>query len=720
MHSLYSLSNGDDYITSEQLQRHMLSIARSEILRPAQNIGSDHDEASYNGELTNDCGDSDDEIDWLNRVDQNNEKLTEDHLISAAVNYSHGQLPVVSRILCLNDPNLKALDHIPIMQRSVLHPLLALKIVYYRIITYLGQQPFLAHVLPKSDIQLLFLMFLYTFVSFENIWLFVPIVLYYVTFIAMVVTTFQMLHSKHEFLDFRVWSALFISYSGGTLYSDEAEFQFIRNNLKPYGNFFLALLINLMVYPLVTQRILQSELTIVAFCLTFMTLVTFLPKKRNNKTPLDTIVLFSFAVNVIAKYPYETDSVVTQGWRFLDLKIPTFASYVVGNGVEFCMNFRLLFYIFIPVLFLQLAARENWRGIYKVLIPHCVTLSWLQIIIICSEGATMFGLLRGTLALVGVVLFLPLVGLATIILPAVALTKWLTNNLTYNIVLFFSFLSSGLFICRLIAKSSYKKYVSFIQLIFSIFAVITAIYVFHDINTSNNFQIQNTAPISWDIFQKICHQQAWGDKNMAYAQKKCIDLANARVAWEGYVNEIKLQSVSNSLMNFFNKFPESVRQYFYCMYGDEIKLDCMNMPGLARSDCIAFYNVLKSEQKCTLEKHNTYTFDVSVRMISGIWSKSADIKLILNDYFKNFTFSLKPNDHIWFKGVLHYEDNLIGGVAAHVKVDEIGCLACHNLSLTQVNLNQQTKFKVEDIISYLYQGLKCVLNFLFNPVVIFK
>lgn len=113
-------------------------------------------------------------------------------------------------------------------------------------------------------------------------------------------------------------------------------------------------------------------------------------------------------LHILAKYPYETDSVVGVGWRFLDLQIPTFASYVVGtytpltsilyrynliklifvtgHGVEFCLNFRAFFYLIIPAVLLKMAARHNWRGIYTDLIPHCVTLSWWQLTLIYAQG----------------------------------------------------------------------------------------------------------------------------------------------------------------------------------------------------------------------------------------------------------------------------------------------------------------------------------------------
>lgn len=46
-----------------------------------------------------------------------------------------------------------------------------------------------------------------------------------------------------------------------------------------------------------------------------------------------------------------------------------------------------------------------------------------KVAVFCCQGATLYGLLRSTLALVGLVLFLPLAGIATTILPIVAILK---------------------------------------------------------------------------------------------------------------------------------------------------------------------------------------------------------------------------------------------------------------------------------------------------------
>lgn len=367
-------------------------------------------------------------IEYGDVLDNQGEKITEAALVSAATSYARGLLPIVSHaISTLERPELR-LDAIPLLQRPFVHPFESLKRLYVWIIERLGKRNFpMGKLIFASNVPTLLLLLVYSMLGTENLVLFVPMGLYYFSFLVMVIATFQMLQSKRELSEFRAWSGLFLSYSGGNLNAQEAEYQFCRNNLKPYGHFFLALLVNLMVYPIIAhQWTPQSELAIIAFALTLSTLCHF-AWKDSSRLP-DLLALLSFGVHVLAKYPYETDIVVAQTWRFLDIRVPTFASYVVGNGIEFCLNFRAVFYLLIPAVFAKMAARDNWRGTYKTLIPHCVTLSWWQIAILSSQGATWYGLIRGALALVGMVLFIPIASLASIVLPIIAATKYLAES----------------------------------------------------------------------------------------------------------------------------------------------------------------------------------------------------------------------------------------------------------------------------------------------------
>lgn len=717
-----SLSNGGEYITSEQLQKKMLEIDKDQENRLRQSVrnGDCVTNQQYNGELMNHItdDDSDEEVDWSQRSEKSDgsEKLTEDHLVEAAVHYSHGRLPLVNRVLSLTYPNLHALDHIPYVHRSILHPLLWLSIIYYKLIRFLGAASLNFLNIFNSDFQIVYLMFIYTLVSTENMLFLIPIIIYCGTIIVMVVTTFKMLQTKREFFDFRVWSGLFLTYSGGSLNGEQAEYQYIKNNMKPYGHYFLALLANFFVYPIIAEvNIPQSELTILAFCATFMTLFGFMYKRRSKTVP-DFWILLSFCVNVLAKYPYEADTVVTQGWRYLDLKIPTLASYIIGNGIEFCINFKSLLYACIPLIFCKIAYRENWRGIYKYLIPHCVTLSWFQVVVISSQGATMYGLIRGTLALVGVVMFLPLMGLTTILLPAAALSKWLmTNDHLYTACLFLLFVVMGVSICFIIARSRFSSYTSQAQVVLAIIALYFFIdNAIHE-NASYAIEKQLQKTISYEGYQKFCHEHAWTQSNLATAQIRCAKLEGVQVTWEGYVHQVRIKSRRNTYKYVIDKLPEGIRQYMTCYFGDEIVPDCDDKS----EDCLLFYDIVQAMNGgCHLDRHDVYAFEIIVKMHSGIWGKGADVHLTADAVgLKKFALKLRQDDQIWFKGSLVRS----GDRRVHVKVTELGCTTCQDDTLLIARMrDDETAMDYDKILACMAAGLRTVLNCIFYPIFVFK
>lgn len=347
--------------------------------------------------------------------------LTVDNLVSAAVDYCQGELPLVSYELTLTDPSVKALDHVPLLHQAFLHPIVFIQVLYLKLLYYFASFTF-----RLSNIELSLLLIAYLSVNTESLYHLVPLVLYYVSFVAMVICTFKMLHAKKQFIDFRKWSGLFLRYSDGNLQPDESENLFVRNNLGPFLQFFFALFINLFLYPFIaTQWVPFSEFSVLSFFLMFLTLFSF---ATNGQPYPDILALVSFAINVLAKYPYEKDTVVHQGWRFLDLHISNYPSYILGNSIEFCLNARVFFSLIIPLILLSMARRSDWQGFFRLALPHCVTLSWLKMFIMCSHGCTTYGLIRGTLALVCSFLFLPLIGVATVTLPLFAFLQYLTMS----------------------------------------------------------------------------------------------------------------------------------------------------------------------------------------------------------------------------------------------------------------------------------------------------
>ncbi|KAL7306085.1 hypothetical protein TKK_0001539 [Trichogramma kaykai] len=749
-----SLANGEEFITTEQLQRCIRKIvfptnddnsqksryingknhlqhSLTEDSSCEQDTPSDEDSSPI---VPHENKDKIEEIapDWS--VNQG-EKISENVLVSAAASYARGDLPIVSRALCLTEPSQIQLDTVPLLQRPFVHPLASLRRLYVWLLESLGRKTLpLRKFFFTTHVHVLLLILFHAILGTESLVLFIPLALYYLSFIVMVLATFQVLQTKRELSELRVWSRLFLSYSGGSLNPQEAEYQFCKNNLKPYAHFFFALLLNLMLYPVIaTQWTPQSEFCVISSCLTLITLINF-AWRDNNSRYLDFLALFSFCINVLAKYPYEMDLVVAQTWRFLDIKVPTFASYVVGNGIEFCLNFRVVFYLIIPAIFLKMATREKGRGIYKSLIPHCVTLSWWQMAVLSSHSATWYGLIRGALALVGMVLFLPIVGVASIILPIAATAKYMSESDlimrigTTAILGGFPFLTSW-YLRKTRAPRRFNWVISFVQLLLGAlagtFLTWPVLSGYRDSSGLEAGPFELPSELTWEQYQNYCHQPAWEEtSSKAQVQVQCARLEGVPVAWEGYVVNTRVKSVQNNLVTVLDYFPDIIANPLRCAFGEPHKDDCEKHKNeIRKMNCKAYLNVRRKRARCHLSAWDWYEFEIAVKMKNGMWGSPAQVILLGDRSFANFSLNIYPGDKIWFAGQLTNAglegESLLGGASPHVFLEEVGCHVCHAIDL-KTQKRHRHKIKLNNVARGIYLGLKTVLNFLFNPIVIFK
>ncbi|KAI8423158.1 hypothetical protein MSG28_014221 [Choristoneura fumiferana] len=672
--------------------------------------------------------------------------LTVDNLVTAAVDYCQGEMPLVGYELSLTDPSVKSLDHVPLLQQAFLHPLVFIQVLYLKLLDYFGSFQF-----RLSNIELSLVLIAYLSVSMDSLYHLVPLVLYYVSFIAMVICTFKMFHAKRQFIDFRKWSGLFLRYSDGNLQPDESENLFVMNNIGPFLKFFLALFINLFLYPFIaTQWVPFSEFCVLSFSIMFLSLLSF---GTNGKPYPDMLALLSFGINVLAKYPYEKDTVVHQGWRFLDLHISNYPSYILGNSIEFCLNARMFFSLLVPIIVFFMARRSNWQGFFKYALPHCVTLSWLQMFIMCSHGCTTYGLIRGTLGLVCSFLFIPLIGVVTLTLPIFAFLQYITiSRLFYTTTLVVGFGFTLGVTCILAKTESTKKFVTPFQLASGL---ITLLYFGNQFVMNvqdgglpsglieligpdkpsiknllkNEFVADyedNSYQISWEDYYNNCNSPSWIESNMAATQMKCSVLDGAHVNWEGYIKEIELKSINNRWDDFAAWLPGFLQEYFKCYYGDEYMTLCQSDSSI--KECQFVRNVARHSGKiCHLNRYNEYTYEIKVIMEAsgGLLKRHAEIAITYNHYFTNYTRLLHSDERIRFRGIITNEPNKynIGTKNLNVQGYEINCLECRDARGTiSSKAPSVSKFSelFKTVVNDCVVSTKNVLNFLFNPVVVFK
>lgn len=619
-----SLSGGEEFVTVEQLERRMREIYK---LQKRKRKDEDESQPAENGNVSiKGKDDSDDDknssssssparIHARNRLMDDSNHISEANLVSAASNYSNGIIPAVNQALTVSIPHPQSLDHVPCLHRPFFHPTMFFALLYHRFITIFSSFP----TDTIARFQILIAVAAYAIVSTENLLIFLPTVGYYITIAVMVVSSFKMLKSKHEFIDFRIWSGLFLSYDEH-VNANESENLYLRNNMRPFIWFFLSFAANLMLYPLIADQWLpHSEITVVAFVLTFVTMFCFM-YTSSHQMP-DFMVLFSFAFNVLAKYPYEVDSVVSSKWRFLDLKIPGFSTFVIGSGIEFSMNCRGLMYLMIPVFLVLLARRRNWRGIFQFLFPHCVTLAWLQISIISSQSSTTFGLMRSALGLAGVFLFLPLFGLVTLLIPVFAAVEWLsltdsTNRIFVTISTTIIAITGS---CFMAISNRTGKYVTVVQIFLCLLASCflfrpymmgkeEMMYSSYLQETSTESKVarserileslDESGTLSWELYHKYC--LAWTHTNRINTQIRCSHLDGSSIYWEGVVSDVGINSVKNWRRDLMqNYIPEFISNRLVCYFGDFNRANCFEGESCDIKDFI------EGQKRCNVDKWNT-------------------------------------------------------------------------------------------------------------------
>uniref|UniRef100_A0A336MAJ0 CSON014352 protein n=1 Tax=Culicoides sonorensis TaxID=179676 RepID=A0A336MAJ0_CULSO len=718
------LSNGEEYISVQQLEKKLREIYKldkkrstrhdihSNGISPASIAGSSsHHHLNGDGHRNLSASPIHYNVSGSPSYrNADNGNISEANLVSAAIHYAHGHLPFEDQQIVISVPHPDTLDHIPCFHRPFFNPMMFFLLLYHRFVAILSTLPGSIY----SNLQLIIALIGYCLYTMDNFTKYLPLGVYYLTFLIMTVSTFKMLKTKHEFVDFRLWSGLFLRYGDQHVDAEESENRFLRNNLSPYFVFFIAFVVNLITYPFISNHWLpNSELTVISFIMTFMTLLAFM--YTSSDIHPDYTILFSFGLNVLAKYPYEMDSVVTTGWRFLDLKVPAFTTFVIGNGIEFCINCRALLYLTIPAMLLYLAHRDNWRGAFRYLIPHCVTLSWLQICIVSSQSATMFGLVRAALGLSGMLLFLPLFGIATLLIPVFAAIEWL--SLTDPTIRLMSSVIATVFLTFPYMTNDFESHSK------------SKLFDSHGIDVDLKTQPRSMLiddlpanPLTWDQFYKYCNKPAWEKVTKVKTQLRCSHLDGTVIHWEGSFADIEITKVKNfraDLIKFI--FPDFLGNAIACFYGDENKDGCK-----IGEECDEIKKLLKDEPRCNLDKWNTYEYGITMHMSSGLLKKPVDAFLKASHSFGNFTERLHNMDRLWFQGTLRTslsnlnepKEKHFTSILPFIEVTSIGCIQCEDKKLEAVILPEGLKISAR--LRDLSRGVKYLLNVLFNPLVTFK
>ncbi|BES96384.1 Wolfram syndrome 1 [Nesidiocoris tenuis] len=683
-----NLSQGEDFITSDQLYEEI-----------------ERTQKSTDREIRNSIEDvqpgTSKDTDWVSRVCVSSpEKLTEDMLVTAASHHSRGELPIVHKVMTIN----RSKSHKTFLQASLLTPLNTVRSSYQNVIDSIGRRPIRSFLpINAACLQTLAILAIYSLWGFDRIIEAIPSFMFYATLAVMLITTCQILAKKWEFDDLKQWSNLLVAWGGPGVNAEQAQWAHCTNNIYPCFVFLFSLIANILLTPFVSQySIPYSELTVVSVISALLILYNF----SSYKGKLDYLAVVSFCVGMLARYPYETDDVVFSTWRFVDVRIPTFASYVVGNSIEFCLNFKVIFFLMMPGLLIKMASRDRWKGIYVSLVPHLISLSWWQMAVIMSNGATRFGLIRSGLAVLVVIMFVPLAGLTVVLLPMIAVFRFFLATetvLPVSVTLAIACFCLVLLLYLSTRPSRAGRVIGWFQIVLAICAA--GLLIWPHVETLPHDWYSDTVGLTRNQYDDFClHDRA--DRMRSPAQEKCLTLSGLYVQWEGVVESTAVSAVHNPLSSIVSKLPVKIKRVVSCMYGEKYD-NCLD-------DHCSSDSFMGSE--CHLSNWNRYEYAIDISMAEGAWSRdNAKVILRADNMFRNFTTSLLKNDKIWFAGALELDPRDLQ--TPRIRLYQAGCLSCAGPRPPPVTA---CRLAMPSSLQEIYSAVRNLLNFVFNPAVNFN
>lgn len=592
------------------------------------------------------------DINW--RDARPGKKLTEQALVQAAVEYADGRLPAVTANLPdVARPDIRVLASVPWLQRGLLSPRTSIAYTCARIIHATSLFGNLAGRIVFAAILPL-LWFAWWEPEIQPV---LAAVCLYFSIGVMVWCTARWLDTERR-LDgeFAAWSRLLVAHNG-ELSARSAERLYLRRSLGFAGPLFAVAILTLVSSwgsAASSGLLAYGELMAFAAFIAFLTLV-------GRFWAAVAIVGLAFANYFAHEHS----------------RIPLPAEPVAGWFAWPCLA---------ALLAMPLGPVHT-----RTLLSLLVALAWLQVAAVCWSTAVpgvLAGAVRASLVLTCAVACIPLLGAGAAFLPAAAAARWLQPPLTASAV-------GGviwLFACAAAARSerlarpfARAQTLAAILAFFFLFAHAYRTILEPPISPSDSPPIE----LNWEAYRETCHQPAWDNfgGNTAAVQERCHRLLEPhknrlRVTWQGYVNEVKATRVRNVHVEWTSRLPSALREAMRCALAAGTRNE-------QDDDLPAVWHRLAAEGSCSLHNWDRYEHEISVRMQAGLWGgKSAELRLLASHAFTNFTSRLRHNDKVYFSGGLGWENDLsdgepiAGGRSPRLTVDEIGCLACHDLMLS--------------------------------------
>ena len=555
--------------------------------------------------------------------------------------------------------------------------------------------------IPVDQIYFLMLFFLYGFLSPQILFVVVPLLVFYIAFAAMVITTLQMFYKRRKLREANALAELLKQYDTA-VDVDETQSQYSWNSLTPYLVFFLALPIAVMSFSLADKMYIPcSEFCVLSavFCG-----ICFIALSDSH----DLITLLALVFNFLAALPvffhnFPQIPVITP---LIHLFSAAFVSIDLFGGIKLNIGIGSICYCLIPVFFIQMAARKSFQGMYRVLIPHLVCYFWFSMITSMYQFSTWFGLARATVGYILLPLLIPLSAFFFLIFLIYAFIKLMSSQLFGKIIVTLLLGCIPVLLTqtkKLFGGKFDKKYSSVKKIVMVVFAVLAIIPLIFVRLPSSSPKVE--AHLVLPDYVRLCGPGE--NQDTAEEQIRCASLKGVKVAWNGIFQHTKVTSITNDIGKMLDVFPSFVSKPLRCFYGKEFG-DC-DTEGMSEIDRDYCQLMTSLGHNCHVKEHDKFTFNMVVTVTEG--DQTFSVSAEAGDGFRETVVALEPNDEVLIKGTLL--DGL-GTSAPKLKLKEVTCTS-RELAVMKMVVQDY-----EDVYYDLFQhAFEVAFNFFWHPLLEF-
>lgn len=476
---------------------------------------------------------------------------------------------------------------------------------------------------------------------------------------------------------------------------DQTQSQYTWNSLTPYLIYFASIPLVVASFSLADKTYIPcSELCVLNLVICS---ICFIAISDSH----DLVTLLALCCGFLAGLPvflhnFPEVPVITPLIHFVS---GSFYTVDLFGGLQLNIGIPSICYSIIPVFFIQMAIRNSFQGMYRVLVPHLVCYFWFNLVTSMYPFSTWFGLARATVGYVMLPLLIPLSFFIFIIGIIYMFVRLAASDMFGKVVITLILGCIPLLLTqtkKLLGGKLDKKYgflKKILMVVFAVLAIVPLIFVRFPTVTETQ-----AAPLTTDSFLQVCNAE--GPEHMEIAMK-CNHLKGTKVTWQGKIAGSKVTGVSNEVTSMLNVFPSFLANPLRCIYGKSYG-DCSD-EDMSEQD-VEYCKLMTSlGNKCGLEEHDKYTYSFDIQFADGQLSASVDA----GTGFKKFYLALLEGDEVEIKGTI--VESLSRPLK--IKLKEIKCLN------RELNLDSFVEEEAEDMYYTLFEeSLRVAFNFFWYPL----